>query len=91
MALTEEDLATLGNFIDSRIEKAQASQPAQPDNTVAQTGRPDVDPEAGPLYYVHLSDGQVIKTHDSGATHMEVGGETLDVIGRYQVHENPED
>jgi photosystem II stability/assembly factor-like uncharacterized protein len=97
MALTQEDLAALAGFIGSEVEKhLQASKPAEPTpEEKAQTaaneqrlkaGVPDVDPEAGPEYYVHLANGDVITTKDSGSTHMSVDGETIAVIGRYQVH-----
>ena len=63
-------------------QEKQAAQDLQ-----RQAGSPDVDPQAGPTYYVHLANGDVIESKDSGATHVEVNGETVDVIGRYQKHE----
>jgi hypothetical protein len=90
MALSQEDLASLGAFIDSRIA-ASAPVPAPVSDTVpdrvSQVGKPDVDPEAGPLYYVHLADGSVVESYDSASTHIESNGKTLLVIGRYQVGE----
>jgi len=93
MALTEEDFAALGKFIESKVEgvfQAKADQPA-PEPTpeqvaqdrVSVVGKPDVDPEAGPEFYIHLADGEVIKSFDSSSTH--VNG--VLVIGRYQVGE----
>lgn len=82
MALSEEELQQLAEYMAAR----QPQPESQPENTVAQTGRPDVDPEAGPTYYVHLANGDVIESKDSGATHMGVDGETVAVIGRYQKH-----
>jgi hypothetical protein len=90
MGLTEEDFAALGKFIDSKIE-AKAAEPA-PEPTpeevaqdrVSVVGKPDVSPEAGPEYYIHLADGTpVFKSYDSASTH--VNG--VLVIGRYQVGE----
>jgi hypothetical protein len=80
MALTPEDLELLGSFIDKKIAGAA---PAASDRT-AKVGTPDVDPEAGPLYWIHLADGSVLESHDSGSTHMLSGsGKTELVIGRF--------
>jgi photosystem II stability/assembly factor-like uncharacterized protein len=97
MALTPEDLAALADVVDQRIDKklgehteAQAAEQETAKAANAQeeyalkAGIPDVDPTAGPTYYVHLANGDVIETQDSGATHMTVDGETVAVIGRYQ-------
>lgn len=97
MAFTQEDLAALGSLIGDVVDKKLAdSRPPEPSDeekaeTAAQqqrlkAGVPDVDPEAGPDYYVHLANGDVIVTKDSGSTHIGVDGETVAVIGRYQVH-----
>lgn len=93
MALTQEDLDLLGKFIDQKLESAKPVPPTEEE--AAQTaaneqrlkaGVPDVDPEAGPDYYVHLANGDVITTKDAGSTHVGVDGETVAVIGRYLVH-----
>jgi photosystem II stability/assembly factor-like uncharacterized protein len=97
MAITQEDLELLGKYFEQKIdERLEASKPPEPtEEEKAQTaanqqrlkaGVPDVDPEAGPDYYVHLANGDVITTKDSGSTHMGVDGETVAVIGRYLVH-----
>ena len=97
MALSEEDFANLARFIEGAVDKRiEETKPAEPTaEEAAQTaaneqrlkaGVPDVDPEAGPDYYVHLANGDVITTKDSGSTHMGVDGETVAVIGRYLVH-----
>lgn len=91
MALTEEDFAALGRFIDSRLQ-ANVPEPApQPtpeqvsQSRVADVGKPDVDPEAGPEFYVHLANGDVVKSFDSASTHLPDGeGVSQLVIGRYQ-------
>jgi hypothetical protein len=96
MAFTQEDLAALaqmvGQTVDQKLQAHAASQP-QGQNAPATdpkkdytrlAGVPDTDPTAGPTYYVHLANGDVIETQDSGATHMTVDGETVAVIGRYQ-------
>lgn len=95
MSLTEDDFANLGKFIDSRIAAAApapAATPAtapgvDPEVERAKTvGTPDVAPDAGPEFYVHLANGEVIKSHDSSSTHFEApDGSTIQVIGRYQV------
>jgi len=84
MALTQEELDQIQSWL-------AASQPAAPEPTpdqvaqdrIAVVGKPDVDPEAGPEFYIHLADGEVIKSFDSSSTH--VNG--VLVIGRYQVGE----
>jgi hypothetical protein len=93
MALTEEDFKALGKFIESKVEgvfqaKADEPKPEATPEQVAQdrvsvVGKPDTDPEAGPEFWVHLADGEVIKSFDSSSTH--VNG--VLVIGRYQVGE----
>jgi hypothetical protein len=99
MALTPEDLETLGLFIDKKLDEHTESQAqmteehAKGDAAKDYTrlaGVPQVDPEAGPDYYVHLANGDVIESKDAGATHMEVDGETVAVIGRYQKESKPE-
>jgi len=85
MALTEEELKQVLDVINSQ------PQPVAPEPTpdqvaqdrIAVVGKPDVDPEAGPEFYIHLADGEVIKSFDSSSTH--VNG--VLVIGRYQVGE----
>lgn len=93
MAFTPEELAQLGAFVDSRIDAAKPAEPTEEEKAESaaaeqrvKAGVPDVDPEAGPEYYVHLANGDVIVTKDSGSTHMSVDGETVAVIGRYGVH-----
>ena len=97
MALTQEDLEALDQLIQRRVQDAQPPAPPQltEEEQAAKDARdlqlkagvPDVAPDAGPEYYVHLANGDVITTHDSGATHMSVDGETVAVIGRYLKHE----
>ena len=69
-------------------EQTEEEKQAEADREYTlKAGRPDVDPESGPEYYVHLANGDVITTRDSGSTHMSVDGETVAVIGRYLKHE----
>lgn len=104
MALTPEDLQQLGAFLDQKIEQklgahSEAQAEAQAATSEANAakdytrsaGVPDVDPTAGPWYYVHLANGDVVETQDSGATHMDVDGETVGVIGRFQKGTPPVD
>jgi photosystem II stability/assembly factor-like uncharacterized protein len=93
VSLSEEDFARLGAFIDQRIDAAKPAEPTDEEKAAdaanqqrLKAGVPDVDPEAGPDYYVHLANGDVITTKDAGSTHMGVDGETVEVIGRYLVH-----
>jgi len=100
MALDKADLEALGSFIrsetsalledfkkDFTAETAQQTADAAVQNRVSVVGKPDVDPEAGPKYYVHLANGDVIESYDSGSTHMAVEGSDapVAVIGRYQM------
>jgi hypothetical protein len=98
MALSAEELEQLGRFIESRaatvfeglLADAESRKSASTAANAAATreaivGRPDVNPDAGPEFYVHLADGSVITSHDSGSTHMEADGKPVQVIGRYQV------
>jgi hypothetical protein len=89
MPFTAEDLAQLGAFIDQKISQAAPAAPASaPEADRASiVGVPEVDPEAGPEYYIHLADGEVLKSHDSSSTHLPSpeDGTTQLVIGRYTV------
>jgi hypothetical protein len=87
MALTPEDLAQLGAFIDQRITQAVAQAPAGPAvDRASLVGVPEVNPQAGPEYYIHLAGGEVVRSFDSGSTHMAGSdGSTQLVIGRYPV------
>lgn len=85
----------MSSFSPEQIEELKsifgqpAPEPAPPtpeeeaQSRVSEVGKPDVDPEAGPEYYVHLANGEVVKSFDSASTH--VGGQL--VIGRYPVGE----
>lgn len=89
MALTQEDLAALGAFIDQKIHAA-IQEPEPREQTAAdrasQVGVPDVPFDAGPLFYLHLANGDVIQSHDSASTHLRADdGSTQQIIGRYEV------
>jgi hypothetical protein len=82
MAFTPEDLAQLGQYIDSKITAAVSTGKQDAPRNV---GVPETDPEAGPEFWVHLADGTVVQSYDSQSTHMESDGLTVPVIGRYQI------
>lgn len=90
MALTQEDLAQLGEFIDSKIKSA-VGEHVDSAVTEATTPKPQTNdepqnqPENQPDFYVHLSNGKVVESKDSQSTHMEdpETGEAVLVIGRY--------
>lgn len=94
MALTPEDLDQIKVLFASQ-PVPEPSQPPQADPTpdelaaarVAAVGKPDVNPEAGPLYYVHLANGDVVESYDAASTHLPVDGKSVLVIGRYAVGE----
>jgi hypothetical protein len=86
MALTQEDLAALGAFIDQKITAATAEKPKTPADRASEVGVPEVPFDAGPLYYLHLANGDVIQSHDSASTHIAAAdGSTQQIIGRFQV------
>lgn len=65
-------------------------EPQSPEDAAAAraavVGVPDVPPDAGPEFYIHLANGEVITSHDSASTHIaDAEGKTQLVIGRYQV------
>lgn len=94
MALDKADLELLGQFIDQRIsgvigdleanrEQKNAEKAAQNRDSVV--GVPDVHPDSGPMFYVHLANGEVVESRDSSSTHVANSeGEPIQVIGRYQ-------
>jgi hypothetical protein len=90
MALTPEDLEALGSFVDKKLEAftvglENADQQKTLKDRDATVGLPDVDPDAGPEFYVHLADGSVVTTHDSASTHLPGSDDVpVAVIGRYQ-------
>ena len=74
--LTQEEL-------DQIKAMMQADKPEEkPVEAPAVDNANRIDDEA-PTYYVHLADGQVIESKDSGSTHMDVDGQSVLVIGRY--------
>lgn len=86
MALTQEDLEALGSLIDGKINSAlgaQAEAAQAPRDRTSIAGKPDIDPEAGPDYYIHLANGDVLESKDSSSTHVDVSGVPMLVIGRY--------
>jgi hypothetical protein len=96
MPFTQEDLAQLASFVKNEVETAveavradfgsREAAPATPADRASVVGVPDVDPESGPEFYIHLADGTVVTSYDSGSTHMPgKDGEAVQVIGRYQV------
>lgn len=88
MAFSPEDLAQLAGFIGSEVEKgisAVKAELSKPADRTATVGSPDVDPEAGPKYWIHLANGDVLQSYDAASSHMDVNGEQIAVIGRYQV------
>jgi hypothetical protein len=92
--LEQKITSTVETVAANLFEKHEAdTQAAAADNAVQNrvsvVGKPDVDPEAGPKYYVHLADGSVLQTFDAGSTHMaNDAGEQMAVIGRYQMGVN---
>jgi hypothetical protein len=89
MALTPEDIAALGELIDSKVKAAVGENitaaVAEATTPKPQTNdEPQNQPENQPEYYVHLADGSVQVSRDSASTHMtNDAGETVQVIGRY--------
>lgn len=98
MAFSPEDLQQLAGFVRQEVAsgvdalKAQMNKAKTPEQAAAEraavVGIPDVAPDAGPLYWVHLANGDVIESHDSSSTHMDVNGVTVPVTGRWEMPEN---
>jgi hypothetical protein len=100
MSFSPDDLAQLGEFITQRVEagisaikadiarghESKSAEQAAQERT-AVVGIPDVPPDAGPLYWVHLANGDVIESRDSASTHIDVNGVTVPVTGRWEVPE----
>jgi len=95
MALDANDLQQLAAFVRQEVDAGIAqvrkdmgkeSAPAAPEQDRASVvGVPDVPPDAGPEYWVHLANGDVITSYDSASTAVEVGGVGVPVVGRYQI------
>jgi hypothetical protein len=102
MPFTADDLAQLGVFVAQEVEKGistiradlHKNQPQEktPEQAASEraavVGIPDVPADAGPLYWVHLANGDVIESRDSSSTHIDVGGVTVPVTGRWEIPEN---
>jgi len=83
-AFTEDQINELKAIFSTPAPVAEATPEQVAQDRVSVVGKPDVDPEAGPEYYIHLADGSpVFKSHDSASTHIN----GVLVIGRYQVGE----
>jgi hypothetical protein len=82
MSFTDEQQAEVEKLVAAAVAEAAAAAATSRDSIV---GIPDVPFDAGPEYYVHLANGHVVRSHDSGSTHMEDNGETVLVTGRYPV------
>jgi len=90
MALDKSDLELLGRFIDQKLHDAFQHGPEPADTTpearAAKVGVPEVPFDAGPLYYLHLANGDVVTSHDSSSTHLAAAdGSTQQIIGRFAV------
>ena len=91
MALDANDLQQLAAFVRQEVHQAVADIKAEPaagapvQDRASVVGVPDVPPDAGPEYWVHLANGDVITSYDSASTAVEVGGVGVPVIGRYQI------
>jgi hypothetical protein len=89
MALTPEDIAALGELIDSKVQAAVSGE-VQSAVTQATTPQPQLNdepqnqPENQPDYYVILANGKAFETKDSQSTHMTDPdtGEAVAVIAR---------
>ena len=96
MPFSPEELAQLGEFVSQKVEagisaiKADLARNEKTPEQAAQersavVGIPDVPPDAGPLYWIHLANGDVIESHDSASTHIDVNGITVPVTGRWEI------
>jgi hypothetical protein len=86
MALTAEDLAAIAGALKPMVEDIVSDRVAAQPKATENHGEPDAanSLDGAPVYYVHLANGNVIETQDAGSTHMDVDGESVQVIGRFQ-------
>ena len=93
MSFSEEELAQIAGFGEGKVKAAvdlvKSEEPAIKAvdalaSRIATVGTPDVSPDSGPTYYVHLANGDVVESKDSSSTHLDVNGTSVAVIGRYQ-------
>jgi hypothetical protein len=81
MTLTPEDIAALGQLIETKVEAAVADVKA---DLTAASSTPEVqDAEKVLEYYVHLADGNIVTLPAALASNSHVDG--VAVIGKYQV------
>jgi hypothetical protein len=81
MALTPEDIAALGQLIETKVATAVADVKA---DITAASSTPEVkNVETALEYYVHLADGNVVTLPAADASNSHVDG--VAVIGKYQV------
>jgi hypothetical protein len=93
VAFSPEELAQLGAFVEQKVAAGveairgefQHQSPAAEVDRASVVGIPDVPEDAGPSYWVHLANGDVIESQDSASTHVDVGGVAVPVTGRYQI------
>jgi protein involved in sex pheromone biosynthesis len=87
MALEQSDFAQLGQFISqavaTELDKREAEKPAAPPVEPPKVDDANRIDDEAPTYYVHLANGEVLESKDSGSTHMDVNGVSVLVIGRY--------
>jgi hypothetical protein len=81
MGFSPEDIAALGQLIETKVSAAVADAKA---DLGAVAATPEVqDAEKALEYYVHLADGNVITLPAAEASNSHVDG--VAVIGKYQV------
>jgi hypothetical protein len=87
MALEQSDFAQLGQFISqavaTELDKREAEKPVAPPVEPPKVDDANRMDDEAPTYYVHLANGEVLESKDSGSTHMDVDGVSVLVIGRY--------
>lgn len=84
MPLSAEELAQLDDVINARVQAGIAAAGVAPPGPVTNDEAQN-QPENQPDFYLHLSDGSVIQSKNTGSHVTNDAGETLMVIGRFPV------
>jgi hypothetical protein len=87
MSFSPEDLAQLGQFIDTKFEAVKAELAPK----IAEAKAPSVGSQAADQvveFYVHLADGStVVLPQNEVSSHVDVEGKPVKVIAKYRVGE----
>lgn len=91
-AIAGELAPVVESLVQTEIQKVRGTESAPVASPAAEespkgTVNPENSLENAPEYWVHLANGDVVRSQDSGSTHVTVDGTQVAVIGRYPVGE----